>query len=72
VQDIAAALGVRYLLDGSIRKSETTLRIAARLIRAGNGFVVWSASYDRPLNDELAIQQDIAAKVTQVLQTTLD
>jgi TolB-like protein len=72
VQDIAAALGVRYLLDGSIRKSETTLRIAARLIRAGNGFVVWSASYDRPLNDELAIQQDIAGKVTKVLQTTLD
>jgi TolB-like protein/DNA-binding winged helix-turn-helix (wHTH) protein len=72
VQEIAAALGVRYLLDGSIRKSETTLRIAARLIRAGNGFVVWSASYDRPLNDKLAIQQDIAGRVTKVLQTTLD
>ena len=72
VQDIAANLGVRYLLDGSIRKSETTLRIAARLIRAGDGFVVWSESYDRPLTDQLAVQEDIAGKVTSVLRNTLN
>jgi transcriptional activator of cad operon len=72
VQDIAATLGVRYMLDGSIRRSDTTLRIAARLIRASDGFVVWSASYDRPQNDQLQVQQDIAGKVTNVLRGTLN
>ena len=42
VADIASKLGVAYVLDGSVRKSGPTLRVAARLIRADNGYVVWS------------------------------
>ena len=47
IADIAKSLGVSYVLDGSLRKSGPTMRIAARLIRADNGFVVWSETSDR-------------------------
>ncbi len=51
IADIAKTLGVAYVLDGSVRKSGARLRIAARLIRADNGYVVWSETYDRSLKD---------------------
>src|SRR5690242_8068236 len=44
---IAKQMNVRYILDGSVRRSGATLRVAARLVRAGDGFVVWSEAYDR-------------------------
>jgi transcriptional activator of cad operon len=72
IADIAKALGVRYVLDGSLRKSGSTMRIAARLIRADNGFVVWSETYDRPLDDTLKIQDDIAGEVTNALRQSID
>jgi len=67
VPDIAKSLGVAYILDGSLRKSDTTMRIAARLVRADNGFVVWSETYDRRLDDTLKVQDDIAGEVTKAL-----
>ena len=67
VPDIAKSLGVAYVLDGSLRKSGTTMRIAARLVRADNGFVVWSETYDRRLDDTLKVQDDIAGEVTKAL-----
>jgi transcriptional activator of cad operon len=69
--EIAKSLGVTYLLDGSVRKSETTLRIAARLIRANDGYVVWSETYDRPITNELLIQDDIATEVAKALSTSI-
>ena len=60
VADVANSLGVAYILDGSVRKSDATLRIAARLVRAADGYVVWSETYDRPLGDKLWVQDDIA------------
>jgi TolB-like protein/DNA-binding winged helix-turn-helix (wHTH) protein len=71
IADIAKSLGVGYVLDGSLRKSGSTLRIAARLIRADNGFVVWSETYDRPLDDALKIQDDIAGEVTKALRQSI-
>ena len=53
VAEIAKTLGVAYVLDGSVRKSRARLRVDARLIRADNGYVVWSETYDRPLDDML-------------------
>jgi len=53
------------VLDGSVRKSGSALRIAARLTRAADGFVVWSDSYDRTPGDKLAIQSEIATAVSQ-------
>ena len=72
IADIAKSLGVEYVLDGSLRKSGSTMRIAARLIRADNGFVVWSETYDRPLDDTLKIQDDIAGEVTKALRHSID
>jgi TolB-like protein/DNA-binding winged helix-turn-helix (wHTH) protein len=68
VADIAKTLGVAYVLDGSVRKSGPKLRVAARLIRADNGYVVWSETYDRPLDDKLMVQDDIAGEVTKALK----
>jgi TolB-like protein/DNA-binding winged helix-turn-helix (wHTH) protein len=72
VAEIAERLGVAYVLDGSVRKSGPQLRVAARLIRADNGYVVWSETYDRPFNDLLKVQDDIAGEVTKALKTTIE
>lgn len=68
VPEIARSLGVSYLLDGSVRKSERTLRVSVRLLRADDGFVVWSDTYDRPHEDKLAMQDQIAGEVTSALE----
>ena len=67
VAEIARSLHVSYVLDGSVRKSGETLRVAARLVRADDGYVVWSENYDRPLDDKLMVQDDIANEVTSAL-----
>jgi len=71
IGDIAKTLGVAYVLDGSVRKSGARLRIATRLIRADNGYVVWSETYDRPLDDILMVQDDIAGEVTKALRASI-
>ena len=65
--EVAKALHVAYVLDGSVRKSGPTLRVAARLTRASDGFVVWSDSYDRAAGDKLRMQDSIADAVSQAL-----
>jgi TolB-like protein/DNA-binding winged helix-turn-helix (wHTH) protein len=72
VADIAKALGVAYVLDGSVRKSGARLRVATRLIRADNGYVVWSETYDRPLDNILMVQDDIAGEVTKALRASIE
>lgn len=71
VGEIAKSLRVTYVLDGSVRKSGERLRVAARLIRAADGDVVWSESYDRPWGDILTVQDDIAGNVTRALRTSI-
>jgi transcriptional activator of cad operon len=71
VAEIARALGVAYVLDGSVRKSGGRLRVAARLIRADNGYVMWSETYDRPFDELLMVQDDIAGEVTKALRTSI-
>jgi transcriptional activator of cad operon len=71
VAEIAKSLGVAYVLDGSVRKSGSMVRIAARLIRADNGYIVWTETYDRPFNDLLMVQDDIAGEVTKALQASI-
>lgn len=72
VAEIAGALKVRYVLDGSVRKAPGRLRVAARLVRADNGYVAWSESYDRPIHDILMVQDDIAGEVTKALKTSIE
>jgi transcriptional activator of cad operon len=71
IAEIAKTLGVAYVLDGSVRKSGARLRVDARLIRADNGYVVWSETYDRPFDDELMVQDDIAGEVTKALRASI-
>jgi transcriptional activator of cad operon len=69
--EIAKSLGVVYILDGSVRKSGTRVRVAARLIRAASGYVIWADTYDRPWDDILMIQDDIASEVTKALRVSI-
>jgi transcriptional activator of cad operon len=68
VANVAHELGVAYVVDGSLRKADSTLRVAARLVRADNGYVVWSGTYDTQSDNVLKTQADVAAQVTQALQ----
>jgi transcriptional activator of cad operon len=72
IAEIAKALRVAYVLDGSVRKSGARVRVAARLIRADNADVVWSDTYDRPWSDILTVQDDIAGEATKALKTSMD
>jgi len=72
IADIAKALGVAFVLDGSVRKSGARLRVAARLFRANNGYVLWSETYDRPWADLLVVQDDIAGEVTKALRASIE
>jgi transcriptional activator of cad operon len=69
--DIAKTLGVAYVLDGSVRKSGSKVRVAARLTRADNGYVIWTESYDRPFGDIIRVQDEIAGEVTKALKASI-
>ena len=71
IKQIAAQLGVRNILEGSVRKSGNKIRITAQLIDAANGYHLWSQTYDRELGDIFAIQDDISGSVIQSLKITL-
>jgi TolB-like protein/Tfp pilus assembly protein PilF len=71
IQEIATKLNVAHILEGSVQKSGNRVRITAQLIRAGDGFHVWSQNYDRTLEDIFAIQDEIARDVVGVLDKTL-
>jgi transcriptional activator of cad operon len=71
VADIARQLAVEYVVDGSVRKSGSMVRVAARLMRADNGFIIWSETYDRPFDDLLMVQDDIASEVTKALKNAI-
>jgi TolB-like protein/Flp pilus assembly protein TadD len=68
---IGQRLGVANLLEGSVRKSGNTLRIAVQLVRSETGYHVWSETYDRKADDIFKVQDEIAAAVFQALKSTL-
>jgi hypothetical protein len=55
-----------------VRKSGARVRVAARLIRAENGYVMWSETYDRPFDDLIMVQDDIASEVTKALKASIE
>ncbi|HEX5760494.1 MAG TPA: protein kinase [Thermoanaerobaculia bacterium] len=71
LRSIARKLGVAYILEGSVRKSGDTMRITAQLLKAEDGFHLWSETYDRKLDDIFAVQDDIAQAVAAALKVTL-
>ncbi len=72
IQTIADSLQVNYVVEGSVRKSDRGMRITAQLIRAKDGFHIWSNTYDRNSKDIFVIQQDIASNIAQSLNISLD
>lgn len=70
-QKIGESLNVKYILDGSIRKSGSTFRISTQLIETLTGVQLWSESYDRPMNDIFIIQDEIAAVISKQLKLSL-
>ena len=68
---IGASLGVEHILEGSVRKSGSTVRITAQLVQVEDGFHMWSQTYDRELTDVFAIQDEIAAEILKQLKARL-
>lgn len=71
IAEIAKALSVTHVLEGSVRKAGNTIRVTAQLIRADNGYHLWSQTYDRDLKDVFKVQDDIAGRVVEALKLTL-
>lgn len=71
VIDIAAALNVNSVLEGSVRKSNNRLRINAQLVNAADGYQLWSERYDREMEDIFDVQDEIAVAVVEALKIKL-
>ncbi len=71
LKEVAKKFEVRYILEGSLRKSGNRIRVTAQLIEADTDSHLWSETYDRELDDIFAIQDDIAARILEVLKLKL-
>ena len=71
IAEIAKALGVAHVLEGSVRKSGKTLRVTAQLVRMDNGYHMWSQTYDRNVKDIFKVQDEIATAVVEALKAQL-
>ena len=71
VAEIAKALGVTHVLEGSVRKAGNTTRVTVQLIRADNGYHLWSNTYDRDFSDIFKVQDEIATAVVEALKVKL-
>jgi len=69
---IAESLGVAHVVEGSVRRDGERLRVTAQLIRASDGFHLWSENYDRDTDDTFTVQTDIAEKIATALDVVLD
>jgi TolB-like protein/Tfp pilus assembly protein PilF len=68
---IGEKLGVAHILEGSVRKAGDRVRITTQLIKAADGYHLWSETYDRTMEDIFTIQDEIARSVANALQITL-
>ncbi|MGO9139751.1 MAG: adenylate/guanylate cyclase domain-containing protein [Syntrophales bacterium] len=71
VRQVAEALGVQYILEGSVRMSGDTVRVTAQLIDAINGHHLWSERYDRSVKDVFALQDEITMRILTELRVKL-
>ncbi len=71
VPDVAKALGVRYVLEGSVRKAGNRVRVAAQLIDSTTGGHVWANRFDRELTDIFAIQDELTKEIVSALKCTM-
>jgi TolB-like protein/tetratricopeptide (TPR) repeat protein len=71
LREIAEQLGVKYVLEGSVRKDNDRVRITTQLISAADGFHLWSKTYDRELTDIFTVQDEISKAVADALEIQL-
>jgi adenylate cyclase len=71
VKQVSRELGVRYVLEGSVRKGGNRVRVTAQLIDATSSAHVWAERYDRNVSDVFAVQDEITASVAGVIEPTL-
>jgi len=71
VKQVGCELGVRYVLEGSVRKSGNRIRITAQLVEAATGNYVWAERYDRDLADIFAVQDEITERVVAAIEPEL-
>ncbi|WP_457583672.1 adenylate/guanylate cyclase domain-containing protein [Ensifer canadensis] len=71
VPEVARALGVRYVLEGSVRKAGNRVRVTAQLIDAQNGGHVWANRFDRDLTDIFAVQDELTREIVTALKVQL-
>jgi adenylate cyclase len=71
IQQVSEELGVRYVLEGSVRKSENRVRITAQLVDATSGLQLWAERYDTEQKDIFILQDEIAKKILAALQVEL-
>ena len=72
VNDIGRELGVRYVLEGSVRKVGSRVRVTAQLIEAATGGHLWAERYDRDLADIFSVQDEITTNVSEAIQPALE
>ena len=72
IPEIAESLGVAHVVEGSVRRDGDRLRVTAQLIRAADGFHLWSENYDRETEDTFGVQTNIAEKIATALGVYLD
>ena len=68
---VSRELGVRYVIEGSVRKVDNRIRITAQLIDASTGYHMWAQYYDRDLHDVFAVQEEIARRITRAMAVQL-
>src|SRR5216117_2108460 len=71
IRTIGEKLQVRTVLEGSVRRADTKLRVTAQLINAADGFHLWSATYEREMKDVFALQDEIARAIVSALKVKL-
>jgi TolB-like protein len=71
VSRVGRELGVRYLLEGSVRKAGERVRITGQLVEAETGIHIWAERYDRPLDDIFAVQDEITLNVVGAIEPSL-
>ncbi|MGY4232948.1 adenylate cyclase [Bradyrhizobium sp. USDA 4449] len=71
IKQVGRELGVRYVLEGSVRKSGTRLRISGQLIEVATGAHVWADKFDRELNDIFVLQDEITEKVAAIIEPNI-
>ncbi len=71
IQEVSKELGVRYVLDGSVRQDEGKVRISVKLIDAEQGYNIWTETYDREKKDILALQSEIMWLILREVRTRL-